>query len=103
MAEEQKNPPVNQQIFSEINTRLRDSEDKQRLLRDRVLLIGNTIVEQRTKSFSEIQKLKKSVMNLEEETKKMSSMLKRITEQLSSTARKEELMILQRQFDLFRK
>ncbi len=101
MAEQNTQQP--NQFLSEVSTRIRDSEEKQRLLRDRLLLIGQSLVDERTKTFSEMQDLKKKLIKLEEESKRNSEMLKRITEQLSNLARKEELMILQRQFDLFRK
>lgn len=92
-----------EQFFSDINTRLTDIEEKQRLLKDRVILIGKNLIEEREKTFSEIQSLKKSLIVLDNNVKEMKDMLKRIIEQLNNTARKEELMILQRQFDLFRK
>ena len=100
MAEEAS--PPGQQFSSEINMRLRDIEDKQRLLKDRVLLLGNTLIEEKESSFEEIQKMKKTLLQLEGENKRMKSILKNITEQVDNSARKEELMILQRQFDLFR-
>ena len=92
-----------QQFFSDLNTRLRDIEEKQRLLKDRVLLIGKNLVEEREKTIKDVQDLKFSVFGLQKETQSMKELLQRITEQLNSAARKEELMILQRQFDLFRK
>ena len=92
-----------QQVFSDINTRIRDFEEKQRLLKDRVLLVGQSLVEERDKNFSEIQILKKDMIKLKEDTLRIKEMLQRITEQLEVVPRKEELMILQRQFDLFRK
>lgn len=95
---QQNYPPL-----SDINTRIRDSEEKQRLMRDRLLLIGKSLVDERAKTFSEIQEMKKTILRLEEESRKASEMLRRITEQLSGLARKEELMTLQRQFNLFRK
>ena len=42
-------------------------------------------------------------VQLKEENTRIKELLQRVTEQISSTARKEELEILQRQFDLFRK
>lgn len=92
-----------QQFFSDLNTRLTDIEEKQRLLKDRVILIGRNLVEEREKTFNEVQELRKSLIKLEIDTKGMKELLQRVLEQLDNTARKEELSILQRQFDLFRK
>lgn len=89
-------------FFSDLNTRLTDIEEKQRLLKDRVILIGKNLVEEKEKTFTEIQELKKSILKLEDDTKSMKELLQRIIEQLNNVPRKEELMILQRQFNLFR-
>lgn len=87
----------------DVNTRLRDIEEKQRLLKDRLLLIGKSLVEEREKTLSELLELKRIFIILREETMRMKEFIQRVAEQLAFTARKEELAILQRQFDLFRK
>ena len=87
---------------SDNSKRIRDIEEKQRLLKERMLLIGQSLIDERDKSFKEIQELKKTLEIIKEETLRMKDFIQRITEQLDNTARKEELMILQRQFDLFR-
>jgi hypothetical protein len=93
----------NQQFFTDIGARIRDLEEKQRLIKDRVVLLGNSFVEERNKNFTEISEMKKTLLLMKEEHERMKEFLQRITEQLETVARKEELMILQRQFDLFRK
>lgn len=92
-----------QQFFSDVNTRLRDLEEKQRLLKERVLLVGQTFIDERDKNFKEFQDLKKVVSEIKEEVRKMKESLNRMGEQIDSSARREDMMILQRQFDLFRK
>ena len=92
-----------QQYFSDVNTRLRDFEEKQRILKDRVLIMGKNLVEEREKTFSEIQEIKKTLLLIKEETLKMREALQNITEQVNKGARKEELAIIQRQLDLLRK
>ncbi len=92
-----------QNFYTDISTRIRDIEEKQRLLKDRVLLVGKSFIEEREKNFSEIQEMKKTMMKIKEDNERIKEFLQRITEQMDSSARKEELMMLQRQFDLFRK
>lgn len=94
--EEQINP------LPEINTKLRDLEEKQRILKDRVLLVSQSLVDERDKDFTQIEELKKEVIRLKEDNKRMKDILERMAEQTSEMARKSELAILQRQFDLFR-
>mgnify|MGYP001596100652 CR=1 FL=1 len=88
---------------AEANIRLRDLEEKQRILKDRILLVGETLVKEREKNFSDIQELKDSLIKIKEENSRIKELLQRVTEFLSSTAKKSELEMLQRQFDLFRK
>ncbi len=92
-----------QPVAADFLNHARDLEEKQRLMRDRVLLLGKTLIENRDKTFAEIQELKGSLIKLKEETARIKELVQRMAEQLSNAARKEELMILQRQFDLFRK
>ena len=91
-----------QQLFSDMQTRLRDLEEKQRLLRDRVLLLGQTLIEERENTFKELQELKKTTLQLTDENERFKELFQRVAEQLSSLARKEEVFILQRQLDLLR-
>jgi len=87
----------------DLNVRIRDLEEKNRLLRDRVLLLGQSVVEERDKSFKDIQEMKSSMIKMKEDLNRLKELMQRMAEQIAQTARKEELMILQRQMDLFRK
>ena len=57
---------------------------------------------ERDKKFQEIVEMKKNIELLIQENKRMKELLLRLGEMANKSARKEELMILQRQFDLFR-
>ncbi len=92
-----------QDLFQDMNTRLRDLEERQHLLKDRLLLVGKSLIDERDKNAKEIAGLKKAVFALTEENARSKELLLRLSEQLSLSVRKEELSILQRQFDLFRK
>lgn len=89
-------------FFSELNTRIRDLEEKQRLLRDRMLLISESFIKERDKNFQEVQDMKGFIESIKLENGRLKELLMRITEVIDKSARKEELMILQRQFDMFR-
>jgi len=92
-------PQQNPDILSLI----RDLEEKQTLLRDRVILLGKTVVEDRDKTFNELQQLKSSVQKLSSDVRRIQELLERMAEQISNAARKEELAIIQRQLDTLRK
>lgn len=94
---------TSQQYSSDPSSNIRDLEEKQRLLKDRILLIGQSLIEEREKNFKEIQEVKKSLVIIKEENIRIKELLERITEQINSLARKEEVMTIQRQLDLIRK
>ncbi len=89
------------QYFTDINGRIKDIEEKQRLMRDRMLLIGKNVIEDRESIMNELQELKKSLSKTREENIKIQEFLKKVADQLSESVRKEELLMLQRQIELF--
>ena len=103
MAKEDEQANYQQQAFSETSVRLRDLEERQRILKDRILLVGESLVKEREKTFLDLQDLKKTVVLLKEENTRLKEFVQRITESLTSVAKKSELEILQRQFNLFRR
>ncbi len=94
------NAPPQEGYTSDVTVRLRDLELKHRLLRERTLLIGENLVEERDATFNEVQELKKMVLKLTYQNKQMQDFIQRLSEQVAGLARKEEIMMLQRQFDL---
>jgi predicted nucleic acid-binding Zn-ribbon protein len=89
-------------FLSDVNTRIRDLEEKQRLLKDRILLISDSFVKDRDKNFNELQEMKKTVETLKMENERMKELIMRIGQSVDRSARKEDFMILQRQFNMFR-
>ena len=83
--------------------RLLDLEEKQRLLRERTLLLGKNFIDDRDKTVQDIQEINKTLIQLKEEVLRMKEFSQRVAEQLDKTARKDELLILQKQLDLLRK
>lgn len=79
---------------------LQDLEEKQRLLKERIILIGTSLIDHRESILEEFRELKKETLKLKEENLRMRDFIQNILNQLSETARKEELMILQRQIDI---
>lgn len=89
-----------QEPFPEINTRIRDIEEKQRLLKDRIILLGDNLVSEKDYLFNELQEIKKLTLMLKEEQSRMKAFIQQMSEIVNEAARKEELMIIQRQLDM---
>lgn len=88
-------------LLSDFNTKLRDIEERQRLIKDRVLLIGENLVNSKEETIKEISELKVRTENLEKEIERIKDALSSLIEETRNFARKSELEILQRQFKMF--
>jgi hypothetical protein len=88
-------------LLSEFATRLNEVEEKQRLLRDRTMLIGENFISLKEDQENEDRSINKKINEMEYEIKMVKQTLQRIMNELNSMARKTELTILQRQYDMF--
>jgi len=90
-----------EEYYNDASSRIKNVEETQRLLRDKILLIGKNVVEDRESMLQELQEIKKVLTKTREENIKIQDFLKKVGDQLSDSVRKEELMMLQRQIELF--
>lgn len=101
MAQEQIANPDAVDLLAEFNTKLRDIEERQRLIKERVLLIGENLVEGKEESTQEIAELKVKTESIEKEIQRIKDTLSSIIEEMQNFARKSELEILKKQFKMF--
>ena len=87
--------------LADVNVKLRDIEEKQNLIKDRILLIGENLITEKQETDEEISKLKEKVRDMEEDIKKIKLAVQRIVEAQSNFARRGEVEILERQFKMF--
>ncbi len=90
-------------VSVDFNSRIRDLEEKQQLLKDRVLLIGKSLIDDRQQIMQSVQDMRKTVTMLKAENDRLKEVIRNITEQMEKTARREELSSVQRQLDLLRR
>jgi hypothetical protein len=88
-------------LLQEFGTRLNELEEKQRLLKDRVLLIGNNLIYSKEDFEKKDLEFRKKISDLENEIKSIKQLNKRIIYEMENFARKEEVTILERQFKIF--
>jgi len=91
-----------EQVFIEINTKIRDLEEKQRILKDRLLLIGQNLIETKEKNNEDILKIKKDIEIIKQSIERMTSFLETISGEFSKFAKKEDLEILSKQAKMFK-
>ena len=89
------------QTVSEFNTKIRDLEEKQRIMKERILLIGQNIIEIKEKANQEILDIKKDLEVLKQEMKRLLNFLETASSEFSKFARKEDLDILSKQAKMF--
>lgn len=89
------------QIAGNLNSKMRDIEEKQRVLKDRLLLIGQNLIETKEKTTQHIFDIKKDIENIKQTIERLSSFLETISNEFSKFAKKEDLEILARQAKMF--
>ena len=78
------------QIYTNSNIKIRDLEEKQRILKDRILLIGQNLIE-----------VKKELEETKQILKKVNRFVENISAEFSKFARKDDLEILKKQAKMF--
>lgn len=89
------------QAFGEFALKLQDLEEKQRILKDRVILIGENLIETKEDTAQKIIELKKEIQGLRSHTERMISFIETMSSEFSNFARKDDLEILTKQAKMF--
>ena len=90
------------QEFGGLIAKLRDIEEKQRIMKERLLLVVENMLEIKEKSNEEILEMKKDIEILKQTSERMRSFLETASGEFSKFARKEDLEILSKQAKMFR-
>jgi len=88
-------------LVSSINTKLRDIEEKQSIIKDRVILIGNNLISEKDRVDEELIEIKKNLVDMTGDLKRVRLMLNGVIETNNNFAKRTELEILERQFKMF--
>jgi len=103
--EKQKYPQDEQDsinsLLTEFGTRLNEIEEKQRLIKGRVLLIGENLISTKEEAQEQTLEFKEQIKKIESEIKNLKQLNKRIINEIGNFARKPELEILERQMKMF--
>jgi len=89
------------QAATDTNMNLRDLEEKQRVLKERIFLIGQNLVDIREKTTKEILELKKEIEIIKEGMERVKEFLEIASGEFQKFARKEDLEILSKQAKIF--
>lgn len=84
-----------------INMGTRDLEEKQNILKDRLLLIGQNLIDTKEEISENNLELKKELEKIKHDVEKIKSFLEIISSELAKFARKDDLEILSKQAKMF--
>jgi hypothetical protein len=87
--------------FGSLNNKMRDVEEKQRILKDRLFMISQNLVEMKDSTNKKILDIKKDVEIMKQSIERMSSFLETVSSEFSRFAKKEDLEILIKQAKMF--
>lgn len=87
--------------LGDINSRIKDMEEKNRALKDRLLLIGENLIDIKENQDRKILEIKKDVELLKQSVERMISFLETASKEFSKYAKKEDLDILAKQAKMF--
>lgn len=87
--------------YADMGSRIRDLEEKQRILKDRLLLIGENLVETRGKMNEDLLGIKKDVQEIRQTIERLKSFIETASSEFSNFARKEDFEILVKQAKMF--
>lgn len=79
------------------NLKIRDLEEKQRIIRNQILLIGNNLIDLKEKNTKEILEIKKDLEMIKNNIDRLTSFLESASEEFPKFARKDDVDILSKQ------
>ena len=98
---EQDATDFSEQYVGGYASKVRDIEEKQRIIKDRLLLFGKNLVELKERIGDEMLEMKKDLEILKFDMERMKSFLETFSGEASKFARKEDLDILAKQAKMF--
>ena len=92
--------PINS-LLGEFSTRLNEIEEKQRLIKDRILLIGENLISTKEDSLKQDFEIRRQLKQIDFEIRTLKQLMTRVVNELPNLARKSELEILENQAKIF--
>ncbi len=90
-----------QQGFDDSSIRIRDLEEKQRILKDRLLLIGQNLIDTKEKTNKDLIEIKKNMEIMKQNIERLRDFMETLSGELPKFAKKDDLEILSKQAKMF--
>ncbi len=96
MEEQQEVGNQTQFLLADFNTRLRDIDERNRLIRERVLLLGKNLISSRQTVEDEIKQLKKENLEINKTLDKLKKTSDSLLTEFNKFVKREEIILIER-------
>ena len=83
-------------LLSDFNTRLRDVDERNRLIKERVLLLGQNLISSREELEEELKTIKKVNNSLSKDVEDLKKTTHLILEEIGKFVKREEIVVVER-------
>ena len=83
-------------LLSDFNTRLKDTDERNKLIRERVLLLGKNLIASRQESEEEIKELKQENLKMAQDIEKLKRTSNALISEFNKFVKREELALVER-------
>ncbi len=101
MAAQEQNPSYESDFYGEVGVRLRDIEERQKIMKDRILLVGQNLIDFKERTFEDIIQVKKDIELIKMDMKRIKDFIENISNETGNFARRTDIDILYKQAKMF--
>ena len=83
-------------LLSDFNTRLRDAEERNQLVRERILLLGKNLIESKQGIEEDIKDLKRQTSETQKNLEKLQTLSKNIVQETDKFVKRNEILVIER-------
>ncbi|MBI2044150.1 hypothetical protein HYT24_02190 [Candidatus Pacearchaeota archaeon] len=99
MVEEEQNAG---EYYGNFNLKVRDIEEKQNILKERLILIGKNLIETKEDTNRKILEIKKDLERMKQDMERVKIFIETISNEFSKFAKKDDVEILSKQLKMLR-
>ncbi len=96
MAPPQDNDSQVKFLLSDFNTRLKDTDERNKLIRERVLMLGKNLISSRKESEDEVKIIKQENIQIKQDLEKLKRISNSLLTEFNKFAKREELTLIER-------
>ena len=97
MAEPPQDPNAQAQfLLADFNTRLRDIDERSRLIRERVLLLGKNLISSKQSTEDELREIKKENLEIKQTLDKLKKVSNSLLTEFNKFVKRDEMVMVER-------